>query len=286
MTRRLDRLNPANSKGTAFVHLWQRNCEIAEANDADLQDQITALANLNSDDVLTPAKKPIWIFMHSFLTGEQAALDAEATTYGITTEKTAYDNAISALNTHLATLTTAVDWDDLSGNTTIVGTTFRSKFNDVMTAKQALLNKMHDSAKGLADAAQADADTVTLNDAISASWTSPGTILTGEDAGTDARITITSHTRKYGDNTQLAGITGGPITGLAYSTKYYVYYDDSTRSDTTPTFQATTNPNTAKANAAAGRHECGSVTTPASGGGSTSGGYTPPGGYSGPGEIP
>jgi len=142
-----------------------------------------------------------------------------------------------------------------------------------------------DAAQTSADTAQTSADTVKRDDAISASWTSPGSILTAVGAGSDATITIANHTRKYGDGTSLA-ITGADITGLAFSTKYYVYYNDSTRADTTPSFQAATNPNTALPNAGTGRHYCGTVTTPADGGGGTSGGYTPPGGFGGPGEIP
>jgi hypothetical protein len=113
----------------------------------------TPSTDLNSDNVLTPGKKPVWIFMYSFLTGEQSALDSEATTFGITTEKTNYDTAVSALTTYLATLTTPVAWNNLTDNTTIVGTTFRSKFNDVLVDKQALLNKMHDASRSLANTA-------------------------------------------------------------------------------------------------------------------------------------
>lgn len=270
MARQLDRLNASNSQGIAFQRLWQRNCEIVEANDADLQSQIMALANLNSDDVLTPAKKPLWIFMHSFLTGEQAALDAEATAYGITTEKTNYDNAISALTTYLATLTTDVAWNDLTGNTTITGTTLRSKFNDVMTTKQALLNKMHDSAKTLSD-------TVNRNDAISASATAPTSILSATDAGSNATISIAAHDRIYGDGT-VVSINAGSITALAYSTTYAVYYDDTARTGGSKTFVATTTLKDAQYNKAAGRHFCGQVTTPASGGAPSSGGPGVPGG--------
>jgi hypothetical protein len=247
----------------------------------DLQATINPLLDLNNDDLLTPSKKPIWIFIYSFLTGEQAGLDTEATTYGITTEKTNYDTAISTLTTYLATLTTPVPWNDLTGNTDIVGVTFRADFNDVMVKKQALLNKMHDAAKVTADAADAAAAITKRNDKISASATSPSNILTASDAGTDATITIASHTRLYGDATSLS-VTGGSITGLAYSTIYGVYYDDTTTANTTPTYHATTTLKNAMANFAAGRHYCGQVTTPASGGGSTSGsGAQPPQG-SGP----
>jgi hypothetical protein len=260
--------------------LDQRRCEALEANSADLQDQITALADLNSDDVLTPAKKPQWIFMNSVLTAEQSALDTEATTYGITTEKTNYDNAISTLATYLAGLTTPVAWDNLTGNTNIVGTTFRSKFNDVLVKKQALLNKMHDTAKTLANTAQTTADTVKLNHAINTGYPAPADILTASDAGSSATVSVAAHSRVYGDISSVS-VNSGSITGLAYSTDYFVYYDQSSRAGGTVTYVADTNANHAMPTKAAGRHYCGKVTTPAAGGGSTTGGSTPPSGGSG-----
>jgi len=142
------------------------------------------------------------------------------------------------------------------------------------------------AAQAAADAAQTTADTAKKNDAISASWTSPGSILSASDAGSNATITVAGHTRHYGDVSSVS-VTGANITALAYSTFYNVYYDDPTRAGGAVTFHATTDPNLALPNAASGRHFCGTVTTPASGGGTTSGGYTPSGGgYTGPGAIP
>jgi hypothetical protein len=299
MTLRLDRLQAANFNSRGMQTLWQRHCEALETNATDVQDQIDAINNLNSDNVLTPGKKPVWIFMYSFLTGEQSALDSEATTFGITTEKTAYDTAVSALTTYLATLTTPVAWNNLTGNTTIVGTTFRTKFNDVLVDKQALLNKMHDASLALANTAQTTANTATTNaataqtaadtvkrdDAISTSWTSPGTVLSAADAGSDATITIAAHTRKYSDATSVS-VNSGSLTARAYSTTYYIYYTQTSRAGGAVTYNSTTDPNVAQPNAAAGRHFVGKIVTPAAAAAPTSGGYTPPGGYSGSGEIP
>jgi hypothetical protein len=102
---------------------WQLVKTAIEGVLADQQGQIDTINAIIDPNTLTPDKKPIWIFMETYLTGEQSDIDAKATSYGITTEKTAYDNAISALTTYLATLTTAVLWSDTSGNTTIVDTT-------------------------------------------------------------------------------------------------------------------------------------------------------------------
>jgi hypothetical protein len=136
-------------------------------------------------------------------------------------------------------------------------------------------------------AAQSDATDAAREAARINSYPNPGVgIVTASDAGTDATVTIANHTRVYPVQGSIdvpdVAITGGSITGLAYSTTYFIYYDDTTLADTTPTFQATTVSADAQVGAAAGRHFVGYVTTPASGGGSTSGGGgAPPGGGGG-----
>lgn len=103
---------------------------------------ITTLTNIANDNLLTPNEKGEVLVDYTALTTEQAGIDAQATSYSITTEKTPYDTAVSALITYMATLTTPVLWSDVSGNTTIVGTTFRTKFTDVYNTRQTLLNKI------------------------------------------------------------------------------------------------------------------------------------------------
>jgi hypothetical protein len=115
------------------------------------------LADIASDGLLTPDEKPRIIYDRDIITGEQAGIDAQATSFGIATEKTAYDGAITALTTYLAGLTTPVLWSNLSGNTTIVGATFRTKFSDVYSARQTLLNKIAAVAKARGDQGVTDA---------------------------------------------------------------------------------------------------------------------------------
>lgn len=138
-----------------------------------------------------------------------------------------------------------------------------------------------------ANAAQASADAVERNDAISTSWPAPGTILSATDAGTDATIAIAKHSRRYSDGTART-VFAGTITGLAYSTKYYVYYDSPNRTGGSQAYVATTDPNEALPGAAPGRHFCGDITTPAAGGAATSGGANPTGGGGGitKGDVP
>ena len=101
------------------------------------------LANIASDNILSQGEKPVVIRDTNVITTEQAGIDAQATAFGVTTQKTDYDTAVTALTTYLATLTTPVLWSNLTGDTTIVGTTFRSKFADVYTTRQALLNAIY-----------------------------------------------------------------------------------------------------------------------------------------------
>jgi hypothetical protein len=131
----------------------------AAAAQADADAANAALADIASDGILSPVEKPVVIRDYNVIVAEQAGIDAQATAYAITTPKTAYDTAVSALTSYLGTLTAPVLWSDLTGNTTIVGATFRSKFADVYTTRQAVLNAIYAAAKAKADAAQDTANT-------------------------------------------------------------------------------------------------------------------------------
>jgi len=179
----------------------------ADAAQADADAAIADIAEIASDSLLTPGEKPRVIQNNTVILAEQSGIDANATTYGITTEKTAYDNAVTALTTYLATLTTPVAWDNLTGNTTIVGATFRDKFEDVYTTRQTLLDKIASVAKSLISTAQADADAAqtdataalaTLTDIASDALLSPvekpqvikeNTVILDEQSGIDANAT-------------------------------------------------------------------------------------------------
>jgi len=123
----------------------------AAAAQADADTALTTLTNIASDSLLTPDEKPSIIRDRDAITAEQSGIYAQATAFLITTEKTTYDTAVSALTTYLATLTSPVLWSNLTGNTTIVGTTFRQKFLDVYSSRQVLLNKIASEAAKRAD---------------------------------------------------------------------------------------------------------------------------------------
>lgn len=135
----------------------------------------------------------------------------------------------------------------------ILGLTF--KLDAAVTTAQTAAN----AAQTAADTAQSAAKKANAVASLTNSGVT-GLTLTATDAGTDATITVSAHTRVYGDGTTLA-VGGASLPGLAYSTGYYVYYDDPTRADTTPSFQTTTSEATAAQTG--DRHLVGYVLTPA-----------------------
>lgn len=133
---------------------------------------------------------------------------------------------------------------------------------DLDTATQAATTAAT-NAQTAADNAQTAADTTTAASSLANSYPT-GLTLSAADAGTDATITVSSHTRVYGNGTSVS-VAGGTITGQPYSTTLYVYYDDPARAGGTVTYQATTSDTTAAQ--AGNRHVVGQVTTPAAAGG-------------------
>lgn len=144
---------------------------------------------------------------------------------------------------------------------------------DAQTAADAA-NAAAAAADAAAVAAQAAADDVMADSALANSYVT-GLTLTATDAGASATITISAHTRVYGDGTIVA-VSGGSVTGLAYSTDYRVYYDDAARTGGAVTYAATTSVTTAAQ--LGDRHSVGAVTTPAAAAGPNNGnGAFPPG---------
>lgn len=133
------------------------------------------------------------------------------------------------------------------------------------------------NAQAAADAAQAAADSVENVAKLSNSGTS-GLTITATDAGSDVTINISSHTRLYGDGTSVS-VDSGSLTTLAYSTKYYIYYDDSSFLGGAVTYQSTTDMATAAQTG--NRHLVGSVTTPAASDPDVDGGVLGPPGIPG-----
>ena len=105
------------------------------------------------------------------------------------------------------------------------------------------------------------------------SYTNAGSgIATAHDAGSYVEISIANHSRVYADET--VAIASVPLIGsLAYSTTYYLYYDDVGRQGGAVTVGATTTAAIA-ANSTGNpwRHPLGIITTPAATHADTTGG--------------
>lgn len=145
---------------------------------------------------------------------------------------------------------------------------------DAANAAAAAADAAAAAADAAATAAQGAAETAAADSSLASSGVS-GLTMTATDAGTDATITIGAHTRIYGDGTSVA-VSGGTVTGLAYSTGFFVYYDQASRAGGAVTYQATTSAATAAQTG--DRHSLGAVTTPAGGAGPIDGNVNlPPG---------
>jgi len=118
------------------------------------------------------------------------------------------------------------------------------------------------AAAAVAADAAAVANTAAAEAAALASLTNSGVTgisIVASDAGASASISISAHTRLYGDGVSVS-VAGGSVAGLAYSTTYYIYYDQPSRAGGAVTYVVTTNQLTAAQNG--DRHLVGSATTP------------------------
>ena len=149
-------------------------------------------------------------------------------------------------------------------------------FNDLAGFVEALvvLNGLITEAKEAADAANAAAaaaqtaasdasaavEATTAATAL-ANSSCTGLTITASDVGASASISNSALTRVYGDGTT-AAVSGGTVTGLAYSTSYWVYYDAPKGTAGSVTYAVAT---TIQGNATGSpdRHFVGAVTTPA-----------------------
>lgn len=188
-----------------------------------------ALADIADDDLLTPGEKPRVILDWSVISGEQAGIDAQASARNFTTEQDAYDDAITALSTYLGTLTTPVAWNNLSGNTTIVGATFRAKFADVYAARQTLLNRIagrnvvYRQASAPSGVGELDGDLWFDTDDGNRVYMRSGGSWATVDLGTGALAAHAATTGAITDSSETTGSTGSPGASTRNCTLYGPY---------------------------------------------------------------
>jgi hypothetical protein len=108
----------------------------------------STLAAIASDSVLSRGEKAAVILEWEAISDEYADIDAKAAALSVTSERTAWQTARSALDAYLSSLTPP--WYDTSADTAIVAATFRGKFRDYYAARSVLLNKLVQVASTLA----------------------------------------------------------------------------------------------------------------------------------------
>ncbi|WP_160153347.1 hypothetical protein [Microbulbifer sp. ALW1] len=129
----------------------------AEAAAADAQaDSSAALAELDeigADGKLHPAEKKLAIQEYNRLQGEQAGIVATANAYGLTAARNTYQSALTTLTSYLGGVG-PYDWDDMAGTTVVTRTLWRSNWQAVYDARQALLDAVAAEAGLRADWSQ------------------------------------------------------------------------------------------------------------------------------------
>lgn len=146
--------------------------------------------------------------------------------------------------------------------------------NAAAATAQAAANTANTAATN----AQTAADEVTAESSLANSYVT-GLTLSAADAGADTTITISAHTRVYGNGTSVA-VNGGSIPGVPYGTAARIYYDDAARTGGAVTYQYTTSLTTAAQTG--DRHSVGAVTTPAAAAPPNNGNPVFPPGYAEP----
>ena len=116
----LDTANVAGTPAATLVTTANTAQSLATHAEADAAAAISGLTAISNDGVLAPSEKPRLIQDVNTILAEQAGIDTQATAYLLTTEQATYDNAITALTNYLATLTSPVKWDNVSGNTNLI----------------------------------------------------------------------------------------------------------------------------------------------------------------------
>lgn len=125
---------------------WVKNVKLEEGTKASSwspapEDIDAILADIASDNKLTPSEKQFVKKEWDAIVAEKTTIDSQADVYLITTEKTNYGTTYNTLNTYLTPLLV-----DLTTTSDIVGTTFRSNFKDYYDKRAILVKAITDKA--------------------------------------------------------------------------------------------------------------------------------------------
>ena len=150
----------AGAINTAAETAHSANATAASAQSAaatastDAANAVNKVNDIADDNKITPDEKYVLAKEWEIIKGEKPLNEAQATTFTITTEKTAYTNAYNALNTYLNT--TYPILTNLTTTTAIAsGSAMRALYKTYYDAKTVLLNLI---AVKAADKAQSSAE--------------------------------------------------------------------------------------------------------------------------------
>ena len=164
----------------------QSTANTASTNATNALNQLT---DITSDSKITAVEKQLLKKEWDAIAAEKSVIDAQADTFGITTEKATYGTKYSALNTYVNT--TYPLFTDMTTTVTIdAGTTLRTKFKEYYDARTALLNAIATKAKTLADTAQSAANAAqAAADAAQADASQAISAAAGAQATADGKVT-------------------------------------------------------------------------------------------------
>lgn len=159
---------------TDAANLAQHGIDIIAAQ-ADATQANTDIAAILNNNLLLGEEKAVIKDHYDLLLEEQTGIVAVATLYGITTELTDYNAAITALTAYITSLNPL--YTDFAQDSVINGATFRGLFNDVYGTRQVLTNVLTEyaydtlqavlaianDAKNVADNAAADVADIEAN---------------------------------------------------------------------------------------------------------------------------
>ncbi|PAW37939.1 hypothetical protein CKQ70_30845 [Bacillus toyonensis] len=122
---------------------WQPATEDLQSG---IDSALSSIADMSDDAKLTALEKHTLKKEWDTIVAEKPTLEGQATTYGVTTEKTNFTNAYNTLNTFITPLLS-----NLNTTSAVDGNTLRTNFKNYYDKKALLQKKITDVAKGSID---------------------------------------------------------------------------------------------------------------------------------------
>jgi hypothetical protein len=221
--------NTANTNATTALNTANTANATANTASTNATTALNLLNDISSDNKLTAVEKQQLKIEFDAIVSEKSSINTQATSFGITTENTNYNNAYTTLIDYLTPLLSS-----LTATSDIVGSTLRTNFTDFYTKRQLLLNKIADvantnatNATATANAANTTATTANTNatnaatlantantTATTANTTANTALSTANSASTNATNALNGLANKLDNNARnvLSG-PGGFATG-------------------------------------------------------------------------